>query len=72
VAEVDLFTGMLAEKPLPGGGVGPTIACILADQFSRIRRGDRFWYEGDIYTGHFKPRKDLPLNTPIRRIDFIN
>ncbi|KAF7286457.1 hypothetical protein GWI33_005099 [Rhynchophorus ferrugineus] len=49
VDDVDLFTGGLAEKPLKGAVTGPTFACIIAQQFSILRRGDRFWYEnGDM------------------------
>lgn len=42
---IDLWLGGLAEKPLAGGQVGPTFACILGLTFSRLRDGDRFWYE---------------------------
>lgn len=45
VDDVDLYTGALAEIPEPGGLVGPTFACLLVDQFARLQRGDRFWYE---------------------------
>ena len=38
---------MLAEKTVPGAMVGPTVACLLADQFARLRKGDRFWYENE-------------------------
>ena len=27
--------------------VGETISAVLADQFSRLRDGDRFWYQND-------------------------
>lgn len=29
IDDVDLFTGAMAEKPVRGGIVGPTFACIL-------------------------------------------
>lgn len=42
---IDLWLGGLAENPLPGGVIGPTFGCILGISFSRVRDGDRFWYE---------------------------
>ncbi|XP_054015508.1 uncharacterized protein LOC128896281 isoform X1 [Hylaeus anthracinus] len=45
VHDVDLYTGALAELPKPGGIVGPTFSCLIADQFVRLQKGDRFWYE---------------------------
>lgn len=42
--DVDLWIGGLAERPVPGAMVGPTFRAILADQFTRLRDGDRFWY----------------------------
>jgi hypothetical protein len=45
VARTDLVVAGLCEPPLPGGIVGETFAELLADQFVRLRDGDRFWFE---------------------------
>lgn len=42
---VDVYTGALSEPPLDGAIVGPLIACLLTDQFLRLKRGDSHWYE---------------------------
>ncbi|KAM9001009.1 eosinophil peroxidase isoform X1 [Sarcophilus harrisii] len=42
---IDIWIGAVAEPLLPGGRVGPLLACIFENQFRRARDGDRFWWE---------------------------
>lgn len=53
--DVDLWSGGVSEKPLPGSMAGPVFSCILATQFSYARRGDRFWYELPNQPSSFTP-----------------
>ena len=42
--DIDAFTGGLAEDASSDGIVGPLFACIIGDQFRRLRDGDRYFY----------------------------
>ncbi|KAF2896233.1 hypothetical protein ILUMI_09939 [Ignelater luminosus] len=66
--DIDLFSGGLAERPVRGGIVGPTFACIIAQQFSNLRRGDRFWYENGNFESSFTPAQ----LQQIRKITFAH
>ncbi|KAK7110541.1 hypothetical protein V1264_014394 [Littorina saxatilis] len=43
--DIDLYSGALSERPVAGGSVGETYACLLGMQFRDLKNGDRFWYE---------------------------
>ena len=45
VDEIDPWVGGLAEDHLPGALVGELVAKVLVDQFTRVRDGDRFFYQ---------------------------
>lgn len=45
IDDVDLWVGLLAERPVGSSQVGQTQTLILADQFARLRDGDPNWYE---------------------------
>ncbi|RWS20468.1 peroxidase-like protein, partial [Leptotrombidium deliense] len=55
VDDIDLWSGGISEYRLPGAIIGPTFACIVARQFSNIRRGDRFWFENSGFPSSFTP-----------------
>ena len=45
VDKIDVFVGGLAEDAVPDALVGELFHAVLLDQFTRLRDGDRFWYE---------------------------
>ncbi|KAH6921700.1 hypothetical protein HPB50_004118 [Hyalomma asiaticum] len=57
VTDIDLFTGGITETSVQGGLVGPTFACILGQQFRRLKFGDRFYYEHEGQAGSFAPEQ---------------
>lgn len=58
-SDVDLWSGGVSERPLPGSMIGPTFGCIIATQFSYARRGDRFWYELPNQPSSFTPGNNI-------------
>ncbi|XP_046396222.1 peroxidase-like isoform X2 [Ischnura elegans] len=60
VSEIDLFIGGVGERGGLGGSsslLGPTFACLVGDQFARLRRGDRFYYEEGDQPSSFNDRQ---------------
>lgn len=49
VDQIDLWIGGISEQPASHGGLlGTTFSAIVADQFERVRDGDRFFYLNEI------------------------
>jgi hypothetical protein len=68
VDSVDAWVGLLCEDRVDGAAVGPTLRAILVDQFTRLRDGDRFWYENNpALSGHLEELRSLSLADVIRR-----
>ena len=42
VEDIDLYIGGLMERSVPGGRLGPTFSCIIADQVQLKLRVDKF------------------------------
>ncbi|RWS23988.1 Peroxidase-like protein [Leptotrombidium deliense] len=57
VDDIDLFSAMISERPLPNAVVGPTMACIIGFQFRNLRFGDRYWFEHGGQSGSFTDGK---------------
>lgn len=57
--DIDLFVGGLLETARGDAVVGPTFSEIIADQFARLRKGDRYFYEHgpEINPGAFTPQQ---------------
>ncbi|MCA9235799.1 MAG: hypothetical protein KDA44_10030 [Planctomycetales bacterium] len=50
VNDVDLWVGCLAEDHVAGASVGELARTIIVDQFTRLRDGDRLWYQ-NVFAG---------------------
>ncbi|KAM3599681.1 uncharacterized protein V6R79_009692 [Siganus canaliculatus] len=63
-ANIEVWLAGVAEPFVPGGRVGPLLACLIGTQFQRIRDGDRLWYEnpGFFTTGQRAALRDASLS----------
>ena len=67
VDNIDLWIGGLCEDHLPGSSVGPTFQRIMADQFQRVRDGDRLWYARTFFGPQLEALERTRLSDIIRR-----
>ena len=71
VDSIDLWVGGLAEDHVPGSSVGRTFRRIIADQFERLRDGDRFWYSRIFSGSQLQALQQTRLSEIIRRNTWI-
>ena len=67
VDNIDLWVGGLAERHIPGSSVGPLFQRIMVDQFTRLRDGDRLWYQSILRGEQLREVEDIHLSDVIRR-----
>ncbi|WP_254508803.1 peroxidase family protein [Anatilimnocola floriformis] len=67
VDNIDAWVGMLAEDHVRGASVGPLVQRVIADQFSRVRDGDRFWYQRSLSGKELQDVEKTTLADVIRR-----
>ena len=67
VDRIDPWAGGLAEQHLPGSSLGATFTRIIVDQFSRLRDGDRFWYQTALPSDALRGVQATTLADVIRR-----
>lgn len=67
VDQVDPWVGLLAEPHVVNAQVGETLWRVLSDQFTRLRDGDRFWYEAYLPRRMVRMVNRQTLGTIIRR-----
>ena len=42
--DIDLYVGGFLEKPNHKTSLGPTLECLVSQQFEKLKTGDRFFY----------------------------
>ena len=71
VADIDLFTGSLAEDTVPNGTLGKTATCIIRQQFERLISGDRYFFTHRGNVGMSLTRKQIKAVRDVRMFDVL-
>lgn len=77
VYDIDLYVAGILEYHLENSELGPLFSCMIAEQFRRLKYGDRFYYENSGQLNSFTAGKsytfghDGELYTIVYRIDQI-
>ncbi len=68
VAQLDALVGALAERPFAAGfELGELLSAMFAEQFGRVRAGDRFWYEREFCVSEVRLIKEVSLAVLLQR-----
>ena len=55
VDDIDLYVGGFLEAAHGDSILGPVFKCIIGDQFARLKKGDRYFYDLEGQAGSFSP-----------------
>jgi hypothetical protein len=72
VDNIDLWVGGLAEDHVAGSTLGELNTTIIADQFERLRDGDRFWYQRAFSGSQLAEIERTTLSNIIQRNTTVN
>ncbi len=72
VDNIDVWVGGLAEDHAEGSSLGTLFSTIIADQFQRIRDGDRLWYQNVFNGRELKSIENTTLADVIERNSTID
>lgn len=61
--DIDLLTGILTESRQKGSVLGPLGQCLIAEQFQRLKEGDRYFFERPDEDIGFTKGKQLKATT---------
>lgn len=64
VDDIDLWVGGLLEPKIAGSIIGLTFREIIADQFARLKKGDKYFFDHDpsVNPGHFEIGESIYIN----------